>query len=132
MMRAGADLIADCDVIVPVPLHRWRLLSRAYNQAALLARALARISGKPVIADALLRTKRTPSQGQFNREGRHRNVARAFVVSRAVAVAGKKVLLIDDVLTTGATADACARALLAGGTRRVDVLVLGRVPGPSA
>ena len=131
MLRAGEDLITDCDVIVPVPLHRWRLLWRSYNHAALLANALGRLARKPVVADALRRVRATPSQGQLDRKARRRNVARAFAGHRTRALAEKKVLLIDDVLTTGAPADGCARALLAAGARRVDVLVLGRVPGPA-
>ena len=128
LQRAGADLITDADVIVPVPLHRWRLLWRSYNQSALLANALGRLTGKPVIPDALVRAKSTPSQGRLDRTARRRNVAGAFRVHRPKGVAGKRVLLIDDVLTTGATVEACTRALLADGAQRVDVLVLGRVP----
>jgi len=128
MRRAGESLIDTCDVIVPVPLHRWRLLWRTYNQAALLANALSRLAGKPVVPDALLRFKPTPSQGGLGREARWRNVGGAFRAQRAHAIRDKRVLLIDDVLTTGATAEACTRALLAEGARAVDVLVLGRVP----
>ncbi len=131
MLRAGEEVLSDCDVIVPVPLHRWRLLWRSYNQAALLANALGRLAQKPVIADGLRRMRATPSQGRLDRVARRRNVGRAFAAQQAAAFAGKKVLLIDDVLTTGATADACARALLAAGARRIDVLVLARVPGPA-
>jgi ComF family protein len=130
MQRAGAELLDACDVIVPVPLHRWRLLWRSYNQAALLANALGKIAGKPVVPDALARIKATPSQGRLDRQSRRRNVARAFAVTRGPMIAGKRVLLIDDVLTSGATAEACTRALLAGGAQQVDVLVLGRVPTP--
>lgn len=132
MQRAGEELLLACDVIVPVPLHRWRLLWRSYNQSALLANALGRIAHKPVVADALSRIKATPSQGRLDRQSRRRNVARAFAVRRGPAIAGKRVLLIDDVLTSGATAEACTRALLAGGAQRVDVLVLGRVPPPGS
>lgn len=124
--RAGAALIASCDVIVPVPLHRWRLLMRTYNQAALLANALGKLSSKPVVVDTLHRVKATPTQGKRNPTERRRNVAGAFAVS-GDAVARKRILLIDDVLTTGATADACARCLLQAGAVSVDVLVLARV-----
>ncbi len=130
LQRAGADLIARCDVMVPVPLHRWRLFFRTYNQAALLANALARLTGKPVMPDALQRVRATPSQGRLERAARRRNVARAFAVRRASDLSGRRVLLIDDVLTTGATAGACAEALLKAGAAAVDVLVLARVPGP--
>jgi len=128
LQRAGADLIAACDVIVPVPLHRWRLLARTYNQAALLANKLGELSGKPVLPDALTRIKATPKQGGLDRKERKRNVAKAFAAQRDVA--GRRVLLIDDVLTTGATAEACARTLLSAGAAEVDVLALARVPTP--
>ena len=126
LQRAGAELIASCDVIVPVPLHRWRLLIRTYNQAALLANALGRLTGKPVLVEQLRRVKATPSQGKMDRVARRRNVARAFAAS-GDKIAGKRVLLIDDVLTSGATAGACARCLLEEGAASVDVLVLARV-----
>jgi ComF family protein len=130
LARAGADLVHACGLIAPVPLHRWRLLMRAYNQSALLANALGRLTAKPVVPDALKRCKPTPSQGGLDRGARRRNVARAFTVQRPQRVAGKRVLLIDDVLTTGATVDACARTLRAAGAAAVDVLVLARVPAP--
>lgn len=129
LQRAGAELVECCDVIVP--LHRWRLLMRGYNQAALLANALARLSDKPVVPDALQRVTATPSQGRLDRAARRRNVARAFGVKRPAQVAGRRVLLIDDVLTSGATASACVRTLLEGGALAVDVLVLAQVPGAS-
>jgi ComF family protein len=130
LARAGADLIHAADVIVPVPLHRWRLLMRAYNQSALLANALGKLTGRPVVADALKRHKQTPSQGGLDRKARQRNVARAFSLHRPGRITGKRVLLIDDVLTTGATVNACARTLRTAGASAVDVLVLARVPAP--
>ena len=132
LQRTGSDLIAQCDVMVPVPLHRWRLFMRTYNQAALLANALGRLTGKPVDPDALTRIKPTPSQGRLDRAARRRNVERAFAVNRPPVVAGRRVLLIDDVLTSGATAGACARTLLNAGASSVDALVLARVPSPGA
>jgi ComF family protein len=132
MQRAGAELLARCDVIVPVPLHRWRLFMRSYNQAALLANALHRLTEKPVAVDALVRVKATPSQGGLDRAARQHNVARVFAVKRPARIAGKHILLIDDVLTTGATADACCNTLRAAGAASVDLLVLARVPGPRA
>ncbi len=129
LARAGGDLLADADAIVPVPLHRRRLLVRRYNQAALLALALGRLAGKPVAVDALRRTRATPSQGRLGRGQRERNVRGAFAVSdnRRDLIDGKRMLLVDDVLTTGATLSACARALLHGGAAQVDALTLARV-----
>ncbi|MFN3524022.1 MAG: ComF family protein [Phenylobacterium sp.] len=129
ILRAARELVAEADVIAPVPIHRWRLLARRYNQAAEIARPLARLAGRPYLADALVRTRATPSQAGRSGSGRRRNVAGAFAVPEAKArrVAGRAVLLIDDVLTTGATAEGCARALLAAGAARVDVAVAARV-----
>jgi ComF family protein len=112
-----------------VPLHWVRLARRRYNQAALLANALSRISGVPAVADLLVRRRRTPSQGGLSAVGRHRNVQGAFAVGRRHAdrVADRRVLLVDDVLTTGATVSACARALLRAGARAVDVAALAQV-----
>ncbi len=132
MARSGDVLLDRCDVIVPVPLHRWRLFMRTYNQSALLANALSKLTGKPACADALVRTKATRNQGGLDRKARRRNVASAFLVRRSSAVKDRHVLLIDDVLTTGATANACAQALLSAGAAGVDVLVLARVPHPGA
>lgn len=131
LQRAGREALEAADVIVPVPLHRWRLLMRAYNQSALLARALGQLSGKPVIADALTRTKVTVPQGGLSRAERRRNVAKAFSVRAPADVAGKRVLLVDDVLTSGATANACAVTLFHAGAAAVDVLALARVPNPA-
>lgn len=129
MARAGAEVLRDADLLVPVPLHRWRLLSRRYNQAALLAQALAVESGVGAIPDLLLRRRATKPQGHMNRSGRHDNVAGAFALAprHHVTLAGKRVVLIDDVLTSGATVEECARILLGGGAAAVDVLTLGRV-----
>ncbi|MCR6632957.1 MAG: ComF family protein [Magnetospirillum sp.] len=129
LARAGAELLAEADLIVPVPLHRWRLLARRYNQAAVLALALGRLSGVAVAPYALVRARRTPVQGHLDREQRRRNVKGAFVLPerRRALVQGRRVLLVDDVLTTGATVDECSRVLLEGGAASVDVLTLGRV-----
>lgn len=132
MRHAGAALLADCDVIAPVPLHPRRLWSRRFNQAALLAQALGRSSGKPVRLDLLERQRATRSLGHAGRAERRRILAGAIRVAprRAAEVAGRHVLLIDDVLTTGATASACCRALLQAGAVSVDVLTLARVVRP--
>ena len=127
MLRAGGDLVREADLIVPVPLHLRRLIKRRYNQSALLARRLGRLSGKPVAVAALKRTRATPSQGGLGRGARKRNVKGAFAVVRPEMVRGKRVLLIDDVLTTGATVAECARVLKGAGARAVDILTVARV-----
>ena len=126
MRRAGAALLADADVLVPVPLHWSRLLRRRYNQAALLAYAIRGKSGVEVLPDALRRRRRTASQGNFGSDGRRRNVRHAFELRPGTKLRGLKVVLIDDVLTTGATVEECARVLRRGGALRVDVLTLAR------
>jgi ComF family protein len=132
MARAGAALLREAEVIVPVPLHRRRLIARRYNQAALLARALGLLSGVAVVPDALRRTKATVPLGELGAAARAEVVTDVFAIrpGRIAAVAGRRVLLIDDVLTSGATSGACARVLLAAGAAGVDVLVAARVPDP--
>jgi ComF family protein len=128
MTRAGAALLADADLVAPVPLHRRRLLARRYNQSALLAAHLARTARKPHVPDLLRRVRHTPSLGDLPASERVQVLAGAIAVRRAAQVAGRRVLLVDDVITSGATADACARALLAAGAAAVDVLAAARVP----
>ena len=129
LARAAADLLTDVDAIAPVPLHRGRLLSRRYNQAAEIARPLARQTGRTYLPDALSRTRATQSQGGKSGQGRRRNVAGVFTVPprRSRQVAGRRILLVDDVLTTGATLEGCARALKAAGAQSVAVVVIARV-----
>lgn len=129
LARAGAGVLDGADLLVPVPLHRWRLFRRRYNQAALLALAVGRATGVRVVPDLLVRRRQTPTQGGLDRDGRRRNVAGAFALGRGgtAAVTGRRVVLVDDVLTTGATVSECARVLLRAGAAGVDVLTLARV-----
>lgn len=125
LARAGEALLADAEVIAPVPLHRWRLFHRRYNQAGLLAAQLGHFA--EVVPDLLTRHRHTPTQGGMDRSGREGNVKGAFTVARPHLVRGRSVLLVDDVLTTGATLAECARVLLRAGAQAVDVLALARV-----
>lgn len=126
--RVGRDLIADSDLIVPVPLHWSRLFTRRYNQAALIAQGLGALSGKPVTPDLLIRRRATQKQGHLGRLARQRNVAGAFALHpRAGDLSGQRILLIDDVITTGATITNCARVLRKGGAEKVNILAVARV-----
>ncbi len=127
MARAGADLLADADLLTPVPLHALRLWRRRFNQAAALAAEISRQTGKPCDLSALLRVKATRSQIGLTRAQRAENVQGAFRAAARAQVRGLNVVLIDDVLTSGATANAASRALLRAGAKRVDVLVFARV-----
>ncbi len=129
MAQAGRELLDKSDVLVPVPLHWRRLFARRYNQAGLLALLLGRGAKKPVRLRGLVRRKPTPAQGHLPRRLRARNVAGAFAAPKGETahMEGRAVLLVDDVLTTGATANACARALLQAGAKEVNVLALARV-----
>ncbi len=127
--RSAAPLLEEADAVAPVPLHPMRLLSRRFNQAAEIARPLARSSGLEFLPDALVRQTHTGTQGGKSARGRRMNVRKAFAVTTEGRrrVKGRRILLVDDVLTTGATGEACARALLEAGARAVDLAVVARV-----
>ena len=130
--RAGRDLTADADVIVPLPLHSSRLFTRKFNQAALIAREVGRESGVMVDVEALRRIRATKPQVGLSETERLENVRGAFRVAEAhrAMIEGRKVVLVDDVLTTGATVSAATRALKRARAARVDVLTFARVaPG---
>ena len=126
MRRAGVDVLDGADLMLPVPLHWTRLFVRRYNQAGLLAHAIHRAGGPPVAPDWLVRRRRTPSQGRLGPAARARNVRGAFALRPGRCVAGKRLVLVDDVLTTGATAEECARVLRREGAAWVGVLTLAR------
>jgi ComF family protein len=129
MARAGHELLADADALVPVPLHWRRLWARRFNQSAALAGAISKITGIPMAALALKRVRATAQQVGLSKSERALNVQGAFRVAPdgKAEVAGRRLVVVDDVLTSGATADACARALLRAGAESVDVLILARV-----
>lgn len=134
MARAGRELLDDSDVLVAVPLHRWRLFHRRYNQSAELARAVGRLTGMPFAAGVLRRKRATRPQVGLGLRARQDNVRGAFDVEEHLAekIAGRKVLLIDDVLTTGSTVNAATRALIKGGAASVCVLTFARVASDGA
>jgi ComF family protein len=127
MARAGRELLDPADAVLPVPLHPRRLFSRRFNQSAMLARDIARLSGRPLLLDVLMRKKPTRRQVGLTRRQRARNVQGAFAVRDAEAIRGKRLVLVDDVLTTGATVEAAARVLLKAGAQEVCVLTFARV-----
>jgi ComF family protein len=129
MAEAGRELLHGADGIVPVPLHWRRLWARRFNQSAALAQAIAAASGVPVLHDALRRVKATAQQVGLSRAQRAENIQGAFRVSASgkAMVAGRRLVLVDDVVTTGATVEGCARVLLRAGAAEVDVLSLARV-----
>ncbi len=132
MSGAGRELLADADLIVPVPMTRWRLARRQFNQAALLAREVAHSSGVPFDPFLLVKIKSTPTQVGSSAAQRAANVAGAFAVPAAMRdrLRGRKVVVVDDVITTGATVGACARALRMAGAARIDVLAAAMVTDP--
>lgn len=133
MARAGRRLLAEADVILPVPLHRFRLWRRRFNQSALLAGRISALTAVPWRHDVLVRGRHTRAQVGLDQAARRRNVRNAFAVrpDRQMAVAGRSVLLVDDVRTTGATAEACALALKQAGAARVSLLTFALVQLPA-
>ncbi len=129
LVRTGIELITTQSILVPAPLHKHRLLARRYNQSAILAQWVAKFSGARYAPDLLTRNRRTPPQKNLSADARKRNVAGAFAISdqAATMVRDAHIVLVDDVLTTGATLSACAKALKTAGAGRVDALVLARV-----
>jgi ComF family protein len=130
--RAGREVLAEADALVPVPLHWRRLWTRRFNQSAMLAAAVSAASGVPMVTDALKRVKATVQQVGLSRSERAANVQGAFRVPEQgkAAVVGRRLIVLDDVLTSGVTVEGCARALLRAGASNVDVLVFARVADP--
>jgi ComF family protein len=126
MHRVGGEVLSGADLLVPVPLHWTRLFQRRYNQAALLAQAISSAGGPPVGVDYLIRRRRTPPQGRLGPEARSRNVRAAFAMRPGRSVAGNRVVIIDDVMTSGATLEECARVLRRAGAKSIGALTLAR------
>ena len=132
LARAGGEYATQADLIVPVPLHYFRLVRRRYNQAAVLAKALSQSVRRPLAVDAVRRIRPTKSQTGLSAAERASNLRRAFAVRNKwlPRVKGAQIVLVDDVMTTGATANACARALKRAGAAEITVLTLARVKEP--
>ncbi|HUW80361.1 MAG TPA: ComF family protein [Acidocella sp.] len=130
MLRPGTKMLAATDILLPVPLHKSRLRARRYNQAALLAAELARLAKRPYTQDALIRNRATAPMERMGLAARQAEMQDAILVRPGFQARGKYILLIDDVMTSGTTANTCAAALLEAGAKRVDVLTAARVADP--
>lgn len=129
MLRAGEEILAQSDYLVPVPLHRWRILRRRYNQSGLMAQYLSKETGIPVFLDLIERHKATVVQGHLRINERQKNVRNAFMIldKYKEKIKNKHICLIDDVFTTGATVNECTKILLKSGAASVNILTLARV-----
>ncbi len=134
LAEAGAELLAEADLIVPVPLARGRLIRRQFNQAAILAHEIAAVSGVAWNPHVLIKTRATTPQVRLSGTARRDNLKGAFAVpaKRKAEIAGRRLVLVDDVITTGATMEACCKTLLDAGAAHVDVLALARAAVPAS
>ena len=132
LKRAGDTVLKDADYLVPVPLHRWRILRRRFNQSSLMVQYLSRETGIPYLLDVLKRTRATETQGHLQVNERQKNVRNAFSFNPKYldVIRNKHIVLIDDVYTTGATITECTKVLLKAGAASVDILTLARVVKP--
>jgi len=129
MLRAGADILEDADYIIPVPLHQKKLRFRKFNQSAILAEEIAIRSNKKYLFDGLLRIRETTPQKGLNKKDRLKNISGAFAINQKYteAIQGKNIIIVDDIFTTGATLNECAKVLKDAGANEVNVLAIARV-----
>lgn len=126
MVNKFTDYINEADFIIPTPMHPGKLSKRGYNQATLIAKHLAKLTDTPLLLDVLMKIESTSIQSDLNRKERFKNLKNAFQVKGEQAIKDKEIILVDDVMTTGATADACSRVLLKAGARKIKVLTFAR------
>lgn len=128
LKTAGRDMLSSADALIPVPLHRWRLLKRRYNQSAIIGHYLSKDTKIPMLHDALIRTRYTPVQGHMSHDERRKNVRKAFIANPVHEddIKDKTLVLIDDVYTTGSTVKECTKALRKAGAKKIHILTLTR------
>jgi ComF family protein len=128
MFIKAKEILPEIDFIIPIPLHKLRLIKRKYNQAAFLAKNIANLSEKNAILDLLIRTKNNPPQAQLSQKDRRKNVAGIFKINEKYLpkIKGKNILIVDDVITTGSTVSACAKILKKNGANKIFVLTLAK------